>query len=109
MGRHDRSSSGGEAMSEPAKDEGELAVRMADTIWSGQGQRADVMEIALMLEAVAAIRKAGWAVVPAEPTEEIQDAIIHAMDDAGYITANEHEAAKIYRAAMIAAAPGVKP
>ena len=93
-------------MSEPAKDEDELAHRVADTL------REYVPHINFHGEAIralAAIRAAGWAVVPVDPTEEIQDAIINAMDDAGYFTANEHEASTVYQAAIKAAAPGVRP
>jgi hypothetical protein len=51
--------------------------------------------------ALAAIRKAGWAVVPVEPTEEMFDAM-HAS------SAHGHGIVALYRA-MIAAAPEVKP
>jgi hypothetical protein len=57
--------------------------------------------------ALAAIRAAGWAVVPVEPTEEIQDAIINATFNMDYIA--DDEAVKIYQAVIKAAAPGVKP
>lgn len=94
-------------MREPAKDEATLERVVADSIQDWIGHVDDIYPQAC--KTLAAIRAAGWAVVPAEPTEEIQDAIIHAMDDAGYITANQYEAADIYRAAMLAAAPGVEP
>jgi hypothetical protein len=74
-------------MSEPAKDEAELVERIASSIpaWS----------------LLAAIRAAGWAVVPVEPTEE--------MFDAGHASsAHGHGIVALYRA-MLAAAPGVKP
>jgi hypothetical protein len=51
--------------------------------------------------ALDAIRAAGWAVVPVEPTEE--------MFDAGHASsAHGHGIVALYRA-MLAAAPGVKP
>jgi len=51
--------------------------------------------------ALAAIRAAGWAVVPVEPTEK--------MFDAGHASsAHGHGIVALYRA-MLAAAPGVKP
>jgi hypothetical protein len=61
-------------MSQPAKDEAELIRRMEeksnwDSEWHYQIAPTD---------ALAAIRAAGWAVVPVEPTEEIQAAIINA-------------------------------
>jgi DNA-dependent RNA polymerase auxiliary subunit epsilon len=47
-------------------------------------------------------------VVPVEATEEIRDAVIDAAFDLEYITEDD-DAAKIYQAAIKAAAPGVKP
>jgi hypothetical protein len=94
-------------MSEPAKNEAELLDRILQAIWDGCDE--NLAEANPAIDAIVAIRAAGWAVVPMEPTEEVKDEIINAMIDSGYITANEQEAAKIYRAAIRTAAPGVKP
>jgi len=100
-------------MSEPAKDEDELVQWMAKGICCGNlscdNKFCHIDLICNAHNVLAAIRAAGWAVVPVKPTEEVNDEIINAMIDSGYITANEQEAAKIYRAAIRTAAPGVKP
>jgi hypothetical protein len=98
-------------MSEPAKDEAELLERLAkgslcDGRASCSGEKSCLGCFAKADAVLAAIRAAGWAVVPVEPTEEIQDAIIDATFNMDYIA--DDEAAKIYQAAIKAAAPGVK-
>jgi hypothetical protein len=73
-------------MSEPAKDEAELVERIACSIpaWS----------------LLAAIRAAGWAVVPVDPTRE--------MLRAGYDESGGRAVIGIWEA-MLETAPGVKP
>jgi hypothetical protein len=56
--------------------------------------------------ALAAIRAAGWAVVPVEPTEEMLDIGTSYIFQPGQTW--QKCAGETYRA-MIAAAPGVKP
>ena len=77
-------------MSEPAKDEAELISTIA---WVTGGHAAKV--------ALAAIRAAGWAVVPVEPTGE--------MFEAGHEEFWEGKGVVETYRAMLAAAPGVKP
>jgi hypothetical protein len=79
-------------MSKPAKDEAELVERIASSIpaWS----------------LLAAIRAAGWAVVPQEPNFNMESEGSVAMVKLGYFP-SPGEVAEIYRA-MLAAAPGVK-
>ena len=57
--------------------------------------------------ALAAIRAAGWAVVPIEPTSNMESEGSVAMVKLGYLP-SPGEVAEIYRD-MLAAAPGVKP
>jgi hypothetical protein len=92
-------------MSEPAKDEAELLERILQAIWHDCDE--GLAEANPAIAALAAIRAAGWAVVPVEPTEEIRDAIIDATFNMDYIA--DDEAVKIYQAVIKAAAPGVKP
>jgi hypothetical protein len=103
-------------MSEPAKDEAELVEQIARGImcarpnggclvtdWQREERQNPAIERVLSdaRAALAAIRAAGWAVVPVEPTEE--------MFDAGHASsAHGHGIVALYRA-MLAAAPGVKP
>jgi len=83
-------------MSKPAKDEAELIEAIAWAIF-GPNCTAD----GAVKAALAAIRAAGWAVVPVEPTEE--------MFDAGHASsAHGHGIVALYRA-MLAAAPEMKP
>jgi hypothetical protein len=87
-------------MSEPAKNEAELIGRIACAIIYLRG--SDVIATA----AIAAIRAAGWAVVPVEPTEEM----IRATDSRNEsFLWTDDEITKWEWAAMLAAAPGVKP
>jgi hypothetical protein len=101
MGGHPRRP-GGEAMSEPAKDEAELMDAMVDAIWEYLTPETRwTAKPYVERDLRAAIRAAGWAVVPVEPTEE--------MFDAGHASsAHGHGIVALYRA-MLAAAPGVKP
>jgi hypothetical protein len=98
-------------MSAPAKDEAELIQWMARGICCGnlscENKDCHIDPICNAYNALAGIRAAGWAVVPVEPTEEIQDAIINAAFNIEWI--EEDDAAKIYQAAIKAAAPEVKP
>jgi hypothetical protein len=89
-------------MTKPAKDEAELLERVRQAIWHHGDGREDAEA------AIGAIRAAGWAVVPVEATEEIRDAVIDAAFDLEYITEDD-DAAKIYQAAIKAAALEVKP
>jgi hypothetical protein len=91
-------------MSEPAKDEAELIALIADVLSSNS---LGFTHYGQAVRALAAIRAAGWAVVPVEPTEEIQEAICDAAFNIECIT--EDDAVKIYKAAIKAAAQGVKP
>ena len=102
-------------MSEPAKDEDELVHRVAKAFCcpspSGciDNINCDRLDFQIdAIRAIAAIRAAGWAVVPVEATEEIQNAIIDAAFGIECITEDD-DAAKIYQAAIKAAAPGLKP
>ena len=103
-------------MSEPAKDEAELAEVMAMAMaihfsmnkmphMSGNPlNRLGVMERRRLDDAthaaIAAIRAAGWAVVPVEPTKE--------MLHAGYDESGGRAVIGIWEA-MLQTAPGVKP
>ena len=78
-------------MTEPAKDEAELIGAIA---WVTGGDHAAKV-------ALAAIRAAGWAVVPVEPTGE--------MFEAGHEEFWEGKGVVETYRAMLAAAPGVKP
>ena len=93
-------------MTDVAKDEleAELIGTIAWAIW-GFGSSTDGAAKAVL----AHIRAIGLAVVPQKPTKEMQDAMVNAMADLEYVAANEHEAVKIYQAAIKAAAPEVKP
>jgi hypothetical protein len=92
-------------MSEPKKDEAELLERIARDLfevpfgqfppWNGKSYLADAAI------ALAAIRAAGWAVVPVEPTDEMFEAGHEEVLGGSGVIAT-------YRA-MLAAAPGVKP
>jgi hypothetical protein len=104
-------------MSEPAKDEAELIERMAEGLHDHHDlnipekyrgsfrtvrppESCDII-VGTVTAVLAAIRAAGWAVVPVEPTEK--------MFDAGHASsAHGHGIVALYRA-MLAAAPGVKP
>jgi hypothetical protein len=106
-------------MSEPAKDEAELMERVVATLWRYQG--AHHAEIAF-----AAIRAAGWAVVPQTKLDCLR--ADNALLLASFMEKAAEELEKVYdmycsnhhqyerdmelpRAirAMLAAAPGMKP
>jgi predicted CoA-binding protein len=88
-------------MSKPAKDEAELIVEIAWAIiaWAIFGLNCTADNAAKA--ALAAIRAAGWAVVPVEPTDEMFEAGHEEVLGGSGVIAT-------YRA-MLAAAPGVKP
>jgi hypothetical protein len=110
-------------MSEPAKDEAELVEMMAAAMakhfsmnnaphMSGNPlNRLGALERRRLDDAtkaaLAAIRAAGWAVVPVEPTFNMESEGSVAMVKLGYLP-SPGEVAEIYRA-MLAAAPGAKP
>jgi hypothetical protein len=97
-------------MSEPAKDETDLVQCMAkamhDSVYGGESAWMDVSKIEQSYRemeadaALAAIRAAGWAVVPVEPTRE--------MLRAGYDESGGRAVIGIWEA-MLETAPGVKP
>jgi len=96
-------------MSEPAKDEAELLDQVVvatcechpGECYVKMGQMLCCAEEDKVEAVFAAIRAAGWAVVPGWPTEK--------MFDAGHASsAHGHGIVALYRA-MLAAAPGVKP
>jgi hypothetical protein len=88
-------------MSEPAKDEAELMERVAEALY-------DNYDLDLPMSfTLAAIRAAGWAVVPVEVTFNMESEGSVAMVKFGYLP-SPGEAAEIY-AAMLAAAPGMEP
>ena len=86
-------------MTEPAKDEAELIEWIRQAIWHHGDGREDAEAT------LAAIRAAGWAVVPQEPTNEMLWAARSADWDA---PPERLTWADGYRL-MLAAAPGVKP
>jgi len=91
-------------MSEPAKDEAELAElaelveRVSHAIWENCDEGVAMDSIAI--SAIAAIRAAWWAVVPIKPTRE--------MLRAGYDESGGRSVIGIWEA-MLEAAPEVKP
>jgi hypothetical protein len=94
-------------MSEPAKDEAELLDRVAKIFCcpspSGCVDNINCDRLDFQIDAIralAAIRAAGWAVVPVEPTIE--------MFGAGYAASGGRGVVLIWEA-MLKAAPGVKP
>jgi hypothetical protein len=101
-------------MSEPAKDEAELLERVVLTTCECQpgecyvkmGQMLCCAEDDKVEAVFAAIRKAGWAVVPVEPTEKMLDAAERAFPVESF---DFYSMCRVEWAAMLAAAPGVKP
>jgi hypothetical protein len=85
-------------MSEPAKDEAELikAIALAALEYGAANLTMDD----LAADTLAAIRAAGWVVVPVEPTRE--------MLRAGYDESGGRAVIGIWEA-MLETAPGVKP
>jgi hypothetical protein len=110
-------------VSEPAKDEAELIERMAEGLhdhhdlnipekYRGSFRTVRPPEscaiiVGTVTAVLAAIRAAGWAVVPNEPTFGMESEGSVAMVKIGLIPL-DGEVAEIYHA-MLAAAPGVKP
>jgi len=90
-------------VSEPAKDEAELMERVVATLWRYQG--AHHAEIAF-----AAIRAAGWAVVPVALIEKAASDLVWMYNQSMYGD-DLDEALELPDTlrAMIAAAPGVRP
>jgi hypothetical protein len=87
-------------MSEPAKDEAELMERVAEALY-------DNYDLDLPMSfTLAAIHAAGWAVVPVEPTEKMLDAAERAFPVESF---DFYSMCRVEWAAMLAAAPGVKP
>jgi hypothetical protein len=85
-------------MSEPAKDEAELMERVAEALY-------DNYDLDLPMSfTLAAIRAAGWAVVPVEPTDKMLESVLRA-DWASHTDLHWADAYRI----MLAAAPEVKP
>jgi hypothetical protein len=110
-------------MSEPAKDEAELIERMAEGLHDYHDlnipekyrgsfrtvrppESCDII-VGTVTAVLAAIRAAGWAVVPVEPNFNMESEGSVAMVKLGYLS-SPGEVAEIYRA-MLAAAPGVEP
>ena len=93
-------------MSESAKDEAELLDAMVDAIWKYLTPDTRwTSKPYVERDLAAAIRAAGWAVVPVEPTEMM----IRATDRDEHFLWTDDEITKWEWAAMLAAAPGVKP
>jgi hypothetical protein len=111
-------------MSKPAKDETKLrdcmAKAMHDSVYNGQSAWMDVSKIEQSYRkmeadaALAAIRAAGWAVVPVEPTDEMLWAADRApvptweMDNPDHVDFVLFAVRRAEWAAMLKAAPGVK-
>ena len=98
-------------MSKPAKDKAELLERLAkevlcDGIIICHHQKSCVGCFAKADAALAAIRAAGWTVVPVEPTEKMLDAAERAFPVESF---DFYSMCRVEWAAMLAAAPGVEP
>jgi hypothetical protein len=101
-------------MSEPAKDEAELMERVVVTTcechpgecYVKMGEMLCCAEDDKVEAVFAAIRAAGWAVVPVEPTDEMLDIGTSHIFQPG---ATWHKCAGDAYRAMIAAAPGGEP
>jgi hypothetical protein len=88
-------------MSDVAKDEAELVDAMVDAIWEYLTPETRwTAKPYVERDLRAAIRAAGWAVVPVEPTRE--------MLRAGYDESGGRAVIGIWEA-MLETAPGVKP
>jgi hypothetical protein len=74
-------------MSELAKDEAELIVKMVEEIKKMHVPGLTIYGVALIC--ISAIRQAGWAVVPVEPTEEMLGGF---TEPNGYICSLDWEA-----------------
>jgi hypothetical protein len=118
-------------MTEPAKDEAELIERMAEGLHNDHDlnlpekyrgsfrtvrppESCDII-IGSVTAVLAAIRAAGWAVVPVEPTEKMLWAADRAPAPLQGEEDPDHPQFVLFAhtraewAAMLAAAPGVKP
>jgi hypothetical protein len=97
-------------MTEPAKDEAELIEAIALALWEFGCSDDGAAKATL-----AAIRAAGWAVVPVEPTEAMLWAADRApapefeRENPDYLQFFLLALMRARWAAMIAAAPGQKP
>ena len=92
-------------MNEPAKDEAELVDAMVDAIWEYLTPETRwTVKPYVERDLRAAIRAAGWAVVPVEPTDKMLEAVLRA-DWASHTDLLWADGYRI----MLAAAPGVKP
>jgi hypothetical protein len=101
-------------MTEPAKDEAELVQRVADTL------REYVPHINFhgeAIRAIAAIRAAGWAVVPVALMDQLAEKFEELCDEYYYDRKNYADVKRRYEndmktpsaiRAMLAAAPGAK-
>ena len=95
-------------MSEPARNEAELMERVAEALY-------DNYDLDLPMSfTLAAIRAAGWAVVPVELTDEMLWAADRAPAPTWEMDNPDHvdfvlSLRRAEWAAMLAAAPGVKP
>jgi hypothetical protein len=94
-------------MSAPAKDEAELTHQISIIIQKSMTAGLYGPNYSGVAKAtIAAIRAAGWAVVPQEPNFNMESEGSVAMVKLGYLP-SPGEVAEIYRA-MLAAAPGVE-
>jgi hypothetical protein len=110
-------------MSEPAKDEAELLEQVVLTTcechpgecYVKMGQMLCCAEDDKVEAVFAAIRKAGWAVVPVDPTDEMLWAADRAPAPTWEMDNPDHAEFVLFAvrraewAAMLKAAPGVKP
>ena len=99
-------------MSEPAKDEAALIKLIGQVIFYFGGEEDYFMENAEA--ALAIIRAAGWTVVPVEPTDEMLWAGENLPAPLWEMDNSDHSQfvlslRRAEWAAMLAAAPGVKP
>lgn len=103
-------------MTEPAKDEAELLDAMVYAIWDHlMPETRWTAKPYVERDLRAAIRAAGWAVVPVEPTDQMLWAADRApappweMDNPDHLDFVLFAVRRAEWAAMLAAAPGVKP
>jgi hypothetical protein len=113
-------------MSKPAKDEAKIIALIADVLSSNS---LGFTHHGQAVRALAAIRAAGWAVVPVEPTEDMRRAVwrdqityvngslpnpasaeqVHQLVQSRMDDPRQQLLDRIAYAAMLAAAPGVEP
>jgi hypothetical protein len=102
-------------MSEPSKDEAELMDAMVDAIWEYiTPETRWTAKPYVERDLRAAIRAAGWAVVPVEATDEMLWAGENLPAPLWEMENSDHSQfvlslRRAEWAAMLAAAPGVKP